>query len=64
MAKTLHETGSMMFVGGGKKGNEPLIMTRGGEPYRGFLEGRIQGDKYCLILHLTNMEMKVVEYAN
>ena len=64
MAKTLHETGSMMFVGGGKKGNEPLIMTRGGEPYRGFLEGRIQGDKYCLILHLTNMEMKVVENAN
>ena len=64
MAKTLQETKAMMFVGSGKKGNEPLIMTRGGEPYRGFLEGRIQGDKYCLILHLTNMEMKVANNAN
>ena len=61
MAKDLHETNSLMFVGGGKKGNEPLILTQGGEPYRGFLEGRIDGDKYCLILHLTNMEVKVIK---
>jgi len=59
MAKSLQETKSLMFVGGGAKGNEPLILTQGGEPYRGFLEGRIDGEKYCLILHLTNMEMKV-----
>jgi len=58
MAKDLHETKSMMLVGGGKKGAGPLILTQGGEPYRGFLEGRIDGDKYCLILHLTNMEVK------
>ena len=64
MAKTLHETKSLMFVGGGKKGSDPLIMTRGGEPYRGFLEGRINGDKYCLVLHLTNMEMKAVQNAD
>ena len=64
MAKTLHESKSLMFVGSGKKGSEPLIMTRGGEPYRGFLEGRIQCDKYCLILHLTNVEMKVVQNAD
>jgi hypothetical protein len=61
MAKSLHETKSLMFIGGGGKGNEPLILTQGGEPYRGFLEGRIDGDKYCLILHLTNMEVKVIE---
>ena len=60
MAKELHDSNSMMFVGGGKKGNEPLVITQGGESYRGFLEGRIDGDKYCLILHLTNMEMKAV----
>jgi hypothetical protein len=58
MAKDLQESDSLMFMGGGKKGNEPLIFTQGGEPYRGFLEGRIDGDKYCLILHLTNMEVK------
>jgi len=58
MAKDLHETKSLMFVGGGKKGSEPLVLTQGGEQYRGFLEGRIDGDKYCLILHLTNMEIK------
>jgi len=58
MARDLHETKSLMFVGSGKKGSGPLILTQGGEPYRGFLEGRIEGDKYCLILHLTNMEIK------
>jgi hypothetical protein len=58
MAKTLHESESLMFVGGGPKGNEPIVLTAGGEQYRGFLEGRIDGDRYCLILHLTNMELK------
>ena len=60
MAKDLQDSDSLMFVGGGAKGNEPLILTQGGEPYRGFLEGRIDGDRYCLILHLTNLEVKVV----
>ena len=60
MAKDLHESESFMFVGGGPKGTDPLILTQGGEPYRGFLEGRIDGDRYCLILHLTNMEIKVI----
>jgi hypothetical protein len=60
MAKDLAETDSLMLVGAGSKA-EPLIMSTGGDPYRGFLEGRIDGDKYCLILHLTNMELKGVE---
>ncbi|MDR1594011.1 MAG: hypothetical protein LBS43_05940 [Prevotellaceae bacterium] len=60
MAKELHESKSLMFVGAGKKGAEPLIITSGGTPYRAFLEGRIEGDKYCLILHLTNMEVKAL----
>jgi len=58
MAKYLHEKNTMMFVGGGKKGIDPIILSAGGEPYRGFLEGRISGGSYCLILHLTSMEMK------
>lgn len=59
MAKELQSSNSLMFMGGGKKGNEPLIFTQGGEPYRGFLEGRVDGNRYCLILHLTNMEIKL-----
>ncbi len=61
MAKELHESDSLMLVGSGAKGNEPLVITTGGESHRGFLEGRIDGDKYCLILHLTNMELRGLE---
>jgi hypothetical protein len=58
IAKELEETKSFMLMGAGAKGNQPLVLTRGGVQYRGFLEGRTQGDKYCLILHLSNMELK------
>jgi hypothetical protein len=58
MAKQLHEKKSLVLLGTGKKGMQPLIFHEGGVPYRGFLEGRIRDDKYCLILHLTNLELK------
>ncbi len=58
IAKELHDNDSLMLVGGGKKGNEPLIFQRGGKAYRGFLEGRIKGESYCLLLHLSNLELK------
>lgn len=58
MAKELHDKDALMFVGGGGKGNEPLVLSTGGVPYRAFLEGRIDGNLYCLILHLTNLELK------
>lgn len=58
MAKELEASDSLMMLGTGPKSNEPLVLTRGGQRYRGFLEGRTQGDKYCLVLHLSNMEMK------
>jgi hypothetical protein len=58
MAKELEEKDSLLFVGAGAKSNQPLVFMRGGTGYRGFLEGRTQGDKYCLILHLSNMELK------
>jgi hypothetical protein len=64
MAKDLAETDSLMLMGAGTKGGDPLILTTGGEPYRAFLEGRVDGDKYCLLLHLTNMELKKVSYAS
>jgi hypothetical protein len=58
IAKELEAAQSLMLIGAGDKGNQPLVLTRGGQQYRGFLEGRTDGDKYCLILHLSNMELK------
>jgi hypothetical protein len=47
-----------MLVGAGKGGKDPLVFRRGSVPYRGFLEGRVQGDRYTLLLHLSNAERK------
>ena len=58
MAKELSDKDALMMMGGGASGKEPLVMNDGGKPYRAFLEGRIKGDKYCLILHLTDQELK------
>ena len=60
MAKKLHESKSLMLVGAGVKGMEPLIFSNGGLPYRAFLDGRVDGDKYMLILQLTNLELKEI----
>ena len=59
MAKELEERNSLMLMGAGAKSNQPLILRRGGTPYRGFLEGRTDGDRYCLILHFSNLELKL-----
>ena len=61
MAKELHDSDSLLLVGAGPKGKDPLIFRRGSVPYRGFLEGRLNGDRYALILHLSNMELKAPE---
>jgi len=58
MAKELAEANSLMLVSGGSNGKEPLVFRRGSVPYRGFLEGRIENDKYILLLHLSNVELK------
>ena len=59
MAKELQDDKSMVLVGAGESGKDPLIMQLNGSPYRGFLEGRVEGDKYILLLHLSNMELKL-----
>ena len=60
MAKKLADADAMMLVGGGPKGVAPLVMGIGGTPYRAFLEGRVDGDRYALILRLTNLELKPI----
>lgn len=58
MAKQLDRADAMVLIGAGRKGIDPILLSRGGQPYRGFLEGRIDKDRYCLILHLTDIELK------
>jgi len=58
IAKELESKQSLLLVGAGPKANQPLILRRGSVPYRGFLEGRTRGEEYCLLLHLSNMELK------
>ncbi len=61
MVKELSDANSLMIVGAGPKGSDPLIFRSRSIPYRGFLEGRVDGDKYILLLHLSNLEMKLPE---
>lgn len=58
IAKELHEKDSVMLVGAGSTGKDPLLLQLNGSPYRGFLDGRIKGDEYLLLLHLSSMELK------
>jgi len=63
MAKQLADEDAMVMLGGGAKGKEPLIFQENGTPYRGFLEGRVDGNRYKLLLHLSNLELRVPDAA-
>lgn len=58
MAKSLHDAEEVVYIGGGEKGKDALIFQDNGSPYRGFLEGRIDGTSYMLLLHLSSLELK------
>lgn len=58
IARELEQKDSLLLVGAGPKSAQPLVFYRGGTPYRGFLEGRTQGAAYCLVLHLSNLELR------
>ena len=59
MAKDLHDKDQLMYMGAGTTGTDPLIFQLNGIPMRGFLEGRIDKSRYQLLLHLSNMEIKL-----
>jgi hypothetical protein len=61
MAALLESEKKMSLVGTGESGKEPLIFRANGKPYRGFLEGRTNGEQYKLFLHLSDMELKQPE---
>jgi hypothetical protein len=57
IASKLDQSDSLVLIGGGSNGADPILLERNGLPYRGFLEGRVNGDKYLLLLHLTRLEL-------
>jgi len=59
MAKELHDADEVVYVGAGAKGRDPLIFQANGTPWRAFLEGRTDGPRYQLLLHLSNLELKL-----
>lgn len=61
IASTLEKAEKLLLVGAGPKGQAPLVFQTNGAPFRGFLEGRTDGpDRYLLVLHLSNLELKSV----
>src|SRR5262245_35291120 len=64
IARELEQKDSLLLVGAGAKGTQPLVFRRGALPYRGFLEGRTRGQEYLLLLHLSNLELKSPEKAS
>ncbi len=61
LARHLEERNALALVGSGPKGTGPLILERNGTPMKGFLEGRVKGETYLLVLHLAAFELKSPE---
>ena len=63
LAKRLHEKQEVALLGAGAKGNLPLVLRDKGSPHRAFLYGELgkgsESDKYCLLLLLSNQELKL-----
>jgi hypothetical protein len=61
IAAHLDERRVMAQVGSGRRGNGPLILERNCPKYRGFLDGRVQGDAMRLVLYLASFELAAPE---
>jgi hypothetical protein len=64
LAQELDAADELVMVGAGSAGREPLVMQQNGVPWRGFLEGRVDGDRHCLILRLSNRELRAPEASD
>ena len=61
--KALLGAALLMLLGAGPKGADPLVFQEEGRPYRAFLEGRVRGEEYLLLMHLSNLELKPLPEA-
>ena len=57
LATYLDERKSMVQVGSGRRGTRSLVLERNGPSYRGFLDGRVQGDAMRLVLYFAAFEL-------
>ena len=58
MAKALHDSNKVVFIAPiVDKEPQKLVIRQGQHPFYGWLEGRIQDDKYALILHGTTFRL-------
>ena len=59
---SVHYTGTLPDTGevfDSSEGRDPLVFSDNAVPYRAFLEGRVKGKAYQLLLHLSNLELKM-----
>lgn len=61
LAKQLDTADELVLLGGGASGRDPLVFHVNGVPWRAFLEGRVDGPRYKLLLRLSNLELKAPE---
>ena len=61
LAQYLQQRQVMVQVGSGRQGRGPLVCERNGRPYRGFLDGRVQGEAMRLVLYLAAGELTIPE---
>jgi hypothetical protein len=58
IATELDKADEMVLLGAGIKARDPLVLQLNGLPWRAFLEGRVNDTGYCLMLRLSNLELK------
>ena len=58
IAAELDAADELVLLGGGESSREPLVLQLNGLPWRAFLEGRVNDKGYCLLLRLSNLELK------
>ena len=58
LAAELDAAEELVLLAGGEKAKDPLVLQLNGLPWRAFLEGRVNDSGYCLLLRLSNLELK------
>ena len=58
IAAELDAADQMVLLAAGEKARDPLVLQLNGLPWRAFLEGRVNESGYCLLLRLSNLELK------
>jgi len=63
LAEHLEQQNALALVGSGSGGTGPLVTERNATQMKGFLEGRTEGDRYLLVLHLAAFELRPPQEA-